>query len=216
MTHNKAIETLKYIKTFDGMNYGATKIALDMAIEAVDENAAYKELGTISEIIEQQYELQAYKTLGEFEDVRFILDNIGSIKLLKEIQDVMKVYENTFTYSRNDYTHSIFARAVYGLVTGKKEYLEEYNELLDEFSKQNQDTEEQAEFTFLAKRDAEVREETIDEFVKEIEAEYDNDSCPNVSDYLDYKISIRDLFRIAESLKEYQDKDFENEDIELE
>ena len=41
----------------------------------------------------------------------------------------------------------------------------------------------------------------IDDFVAEIEKEYDNDYCPNVSDYLDYEISIRDLFKIAEQLK---------------
>ena len=45
------------------------------------------------------------------------------------------------------------------------------------------------------------RIDAIDEFVKEIEAEYDNDGCPNVSDYLDYKISIRDLQKIAEQMK---------------
>ena len=45
------------------------------------------------------------------------------------------------------------------------------------------------------------RNKAIDEFVKEIEAEYDNDACPNVIDYLDYKISIRDLFEIAEQMK---------------
>ena len=45
------------------------------------------------------------------------------------------------------------------------------------------------------------RIDAIDEFVKEIEAEYDNDGCPNVSDYLDYKISIRHLQKIAEHLK---------------
>lgn len=49
---------------------------------------------------------------------------------------------------------------------------------------------------------AEERNKAIDEFVKEIEAEYDNDGCPNVTDYLDYKISIRDLHKIAEQLKE--------------
>lgn len=141
MTHDKAVKTLEYIKTFDGMDYGATKIALDMAIEAVDENASYKELGTISDILEQQYELQEYKTLGEFEDVRFILENVGSIKLLKQIQDVMKVYENTFCYGCNDSIHSVIAHAVYGLITGKEYFLEEYNELLEEFS--NQDKEEQ-------------------------------------------------------------------------
>lgn len=47
----------------------------------------------------------------------------------------------------------------------------------------------------------EGRAKAIDEFVKEIEAEYDNDGCPNVTDYLDYKISIRDLHKIAEQLK---------------
>lgn len=41
----------------------------------------------------------------------------------------------------------------------------------------------------------------VDDFSKEIIAEYDNDGCPNVSDYLDYKISIRDLEKIAEELK---------------
>lgn len=47
----------------------------------------------------------------------------------------------------------------------------------------------------------EAREKAIDEFVMEIEAEYDNDACPNVTDYLDYKISLRDLFKIAERMK---------------
>lgn len=41
----------------------------------------------------------------------------------------------------------------------------------------------------------------IDKFTKEIVAEYDNDGCPGVTDYLDYKISIRDLMKIAEQLK---------------
>ena len=45
------------------------------------------------------------------------------------------------------------------------------------------------------------RNKAIYDFVKEIEAEYDNDGCPNVTDYLDYKISIRDLHKIAEQLK---------------
>ena len=48
----------------------------------------------------------------------------------------------------------------------------------------------------------EIRGKAIDDFRAEIEKEYDNDYCPNVSDYLDYKISLRDLFNIAEQLKE--------------
>ena len=49
--------------------------------------------------------------------------------------------------------------------------------------------------------EAEIREKAYERFMKEIEAEYDNDACPNVTDYLDYKISLRDLFRIADELK---------------
>lgn len=49
--------------------------------------------------------------------------------------------------------------------------------------------------------DKEIRNKAIDDFAKEIEAEYDNDDCPNVADYLDYEISIRKLFEIAEQLK---------------
>ena len=52
--------------------------------------------------------------------------------------------------------------------------------------------------------EAEIRAKAYERFMKEIEAEYDNDACPNVADYLDYKISLRDLFRIAEQLKEEQ------------
>lgn len=51
----------------------------------------------------------------------------------------------------------------------------------------------------------EIRAKAIDEFCNEIVAEYDNDATPNVSDYLDYTISIRDLFRIAEELKGVQE-----------
>ena len=48
----------------------------------------------------------------------------------------------------------------------------------------------------------EAYDKAIDEFVEEIENEYDNDACPNVSDYLDYQISLRDLFKIANQLKD--------------
>jgi hypothetical protein len=53
----------------------------------------------------------------------------------------------------------------------------------------------------MSEHDIEIRNKSIDEFVKEIEAEYDNDGCPNVTDYLDYKISIRDLHKIAEEMR---------------
>ena len=53
----------------------------------------------------------------------------------------------------------------------------------------------------LEKEKQEIRARAIDEFEKEIVAEYDNDGCPGVTDYLDYTISIRDLFKIAEQLK---------------
>ena len=45
------------------------------------------------------------------------------------------------------------------------------------------------------------RNKAIDDFTKEIVAEYDNDGCPGVTDYLDYRLSIRELFEIAEQMK---------------
>ena len=61
---------------------------------------------------------------------------------------------------------------------------------------------ERLEYKFYYDRfEKEIYNKAIDDFCKEIETEYDNDACPNVSDYLDYKISLRDLFRIAEQLK---------------
>ena len=47
----------------------------------------------------------------------------------------------------------------------------------------------------------EIRNKAIEDFAKECEAEYDNDGCPGVSDYLDYKLSLREIFEIAEQLK---------------
>ena len=47
----------------------------------------------------------------------------------------------------------------------------------------------------------EIRNKAIDEFMSLVVAEYDNDGCPNVTDYLDYRLSIRELFDIAEQMK---------------
>ena len=46
-----------------------------------------------------------------------------------------------------------------------------------------------------------TRNKAIDEFTKEIVTEYDNDGCPNVTDYLDYRLTIRELFEIAEQMR---------------
>ena len=49
MTESKAVEVIEYIKTFDGMDFGATKIALDMAIKALEEIQQYIAIGTVEE-----------------------------------------------------------------------------------------------------------------------------------------------------------------------
>ena len=67
------------------------------------------------------------------------------------------------------------------------------SDVMDEFCKYDCNSVEEARRNGYNK--------AIDNFVAEIEKEYDNDYCPNVSDYLDYEISIRDLFKIAEQLK---------------
>ena len=67
------------------------------------------------------------------------------------------------------------------------------SDVMDEFCKYDCNSVEEARHNAYNK--------AIDDFAAEIEKEYDNDYCPNVSDYLDYEISIRDLFKIAEQLK---------------
>ena len=53
----------------------------------------------------------------------------------------------------------------------------------------------------LDELEKEIRNKAIDDFAKEIVVEYDNDGCPNVTDYLDYRLTIRELFEIAEQMK---------------
>ena len=47
MTESRAIEVVGYIKTFDGMDFGATKIALEMAIKALEKQIAKKPVDKI-------------------------------------------------------------------------------------------------------------------------------------------------------------------------
>lgn len=49
---------------------------------------------------------------------------------LKKIQEIMNFYETTFDWGCNDSVHSAIAHAVYGVITDKDYFLEEYNELL--------------------------------------------------------------------------------------
>ena len=44
MDNKRVIELLSYIKTFDGMDYGATKLALDKAIESIEKLEKINEL----------------------------------------------------------------------------------------------------------------------------------------------------------------------------
>ena len=82
MDNTRVIELLNYIQTFDGMDYGATKIALNKAIE--------------------------------------------SIEKLDKITEIMEKYEKTFDWGCNDSIHPIVAHAVYGVITGKEHFLEEF------------------------------------------------------------------------------------------
>ena len=44
MTREKAIEVLEYARNYDGMNYGAPSIALDMAISALRQQDHFRDL----------------------------------------------------------------------------------------------------------------------------------------------------------------------------
>lgn len=49
MENTKAIELLNYIQTFDGMDYGATKIALDKGIKALETMSKIAEIVKIEQ-----------------------------------------------------------------------------------------------------------------------------------------------------------------------
>ena len=55
----------------------------------------------------------------------------------KKIQEIMSFYETTFDWGCNDSVHSAIAHAVYGVITSKEYFLEEYNELLSEIAEIN-------------------------------------------------------------------------------
>lgn len=61
MENTRAIELLNYIQTFDGMDYGATKIALDKGIKALE---TVEKIKTI--ITEQEH----YEVSNSFENPR--------------------------------------------------------------------------------------------------------------------------------------------------
>lgn len=49
-----------------------------------------------------------------------------------KIKKIMNNYEKTFDWGCNDNVHSIIAHAVYGIITGKEYFLEEYKNFLNE------------------------------------------------------------------------------------
>ena len=72
------------------------------------------------------------------------------------------------------------------------------NHLFDKYCVEGEDKEL---CDLMEEHDKEIRNKAIDDFTKEIVAEYDNDGCPGVTDHLDYRLSIRELFEIAEQMK---------------
>jgi hypothetical protein len=91
MTENKAVETLEYIKTFDGMDFGATKIALETAIQALEEIQAYRAIGTVEELQRQKDYID---TISEVCSGYSEIGTIEKFKALKEKNEPKKVVIN--------------------------------------------------------------------------------------------------------------------------
>ena len=75
----------------------------------------------------------AVQIISEFSDELNDFACVNSEKIndkVKEILTIMKVYEATFDWGFNDHVHSAIAHAVYGILTDKDYFLEEYKELL--------------------------------------------------------------------------------------
>lgn len=88
MTENKAIEIIEYIKTFDEMNFGATKNALDMAIKAFEEIQEYRAIGTV-----EGYEaaikssIENYNLMKEYKAKLQDYEAIGTVEELKALKE---------------------------------------------------------------------------------------------------------------------------------
>lgn len=103
ITENKAVETLEYIKTFDGMDFGATKIALKMAIQVIEEIQEYRAIGTVedlktmkengafsgaelAQILAMQMELKKYQSIGTIEEFKVLKEKSVAKKIVTKGQ----------------------------------------------------------------------------------------------------------------------------------
>ena len=76
-------------------------------------------------IIEKN-QLETYKEIGTISELQDLKGKMDKIK------EILNKYEKTFEWSCNDSVHSAIAHALYGVVTDKDYFLEEYNEFLEE------------------------------------------------------------------------------------
>ena len=185
----RAIGTVKEFKALKEKNRRMTM----MEIQAINELDYL--LGYENAIDKGYIEEENHLNSEEKEALKFILDEIrqyraiGTVEEVKMLKDFKELYD------------------AYNLIGTIEEFrkLKYKKNVLPiatiEFSKEDMQKIVDEKVAQIELDIQEIRNKAIDEFVKEIEAEYDNDGCPNVSDYLDYKISIRDLQKIAEHLK---------------
>ena len=85
MTVERAIEVLEYSRGYEGMNFGAPKIALDMAISALEEIQQYRAIGTVEE-------LKSMKENGAFSAFE-MAQLIAKMNKLKEYESIGTVSE---------------------------------------------------------------------------------------------------------------------------
>lgn len=119
-----------------------------------------------------------------------------SIKDDYDLKSRLELCLNELNYSINEAYYKKTLRMML-------EYIDQTSYNIDNKNKQIIDLQEKLKMCRNIKilDSKEIRNNTIDEFTKEIVAEYDNDGWPGVTDYLDYRLSIGELFQIAEQMK---------------
>lgn len=88
-----------------------------------------------------QYMWERDVAISQLNEIGLDLGNdMSNVKILLDKMDkiskIMHIYEKTFDWGCNDSVHPIIAHAIYGVMSGKESFLEEYNEFLKrEFGK---------------------------------------------------------------------------------
>ena len=82
MTVEKAIDVLEYSRGYEGMNFGAPRIALDMAIAALEEVQQYRAIDTVENLakLKERHEKAMWLLDEERKQRRLLEEEVKKLK----------------------------------------------------------------------------------------------------------------------------------------